>query len=430
MLIRPAYRLIYAATLTASLTACRPDVTVGESASAGDPSDNLTDSGADAPEDDPDFDPLDYCTPESWANPEGTIHRCEGDFSSTITFDYYGDPDLGIENLLVCVDVSATKVVDPGYVFTCFMQRTDHPFGTEGVDVDACCLTDAPEEAILPLCRIDASEEICEATSDKLNEFRQQIPGLPKYSEIAKQLLNLNLHIANGTTQSDCASTFAAGFVDVGDIDSYMDTVDWTPGDNSDPDTGWRWIRNIDMNVNSFHIDDMIDTESACGVQEFNSILDGALAPLRLTFDGPLGQGKSSASSGRFSLAVDECATGACRAELRSLELDVPNFEVGPIQLSGLSIRLVQPALGHMNGAQLRIPGHELALVVEGSARALSEVSLGGLDLGEYLDGGHQRLTMRASEDFVAELDAEELAITDLQIDTWPVTARATTESR
>ena len=201
--------------------------------------------------------------------------------------------------------------------------------------------------AILPLCRINAAEEICEATSDKLNELRKKIPFLPKLEEINKQLLNLNIHIAKAKTRSDCSSTFAKGFVDVGDIDGYMETIDWTPGNNNDPETGWPWIRDIDLNVTSFHIDDMIDSGSECVVDEFSSFIEGSIAPLSLSLDGPLGHGESSAS-GRFSLAIEACATGGCPAELRALELDVPNFDVGPIQLSELSIRLTQPAHGRI----------------------------------------------------------------------------------
>jgi len=430
MLTRPAYPLI-CATLAASLIACHTDVDPIPTASAGDPENNLSDSGADAPEDDPDFDPLDHCTSKPDETFGGTIHRCEGDFSSSLVFDYYGDPDLGIESVLVCLDHSDVKVVEPGYVFTCYVSTSEQPFGTEGVDVDTCCLADPPEEAILPLCRIDAAEEICEATSDKLNELRKQIPALPKLAEVNKQLLNLNKHIAQAKSQEDCASTFADGFVEVGDIGDPTETVDWGPGDNSDPETGWPWLRNIDLNVTGFHIDDTVDAETACGgAQKLDSILDGTLAPLILTLDGPVGQGDSTASSGRFTLAMDECSTGACRAELRAIELDIPDFEVGPVQLSGLSVQLAQPAQGHINGTQLRVPGHELALMLQGSARALSDVTIAGLDFSAYLDGRRQHVTVRASEDFVAEIDAGQLVITELQVDTWPITAQVATANQ
>jgi len=424
VITRPAYPLI-CVPLAASLIACHQDVDTEDTDSAGNPNIILTDSGADAPDDDPDFDPLEHCDSKPDEDFEGTTHRCDGDFSSALRFDYFGDPEIGIDSLLVCIDWSDARPVEPGYIFTCYVQTSDHPFGTEGVDVDTCCLADAPEEAILPLCRYDAAEEICDATSEKLNELRKQIPVLPKLAEINKQLLNLNQHLAQAKSQEDCASTFADGFVEVGDIGGPSETVDWTPGDNNDPETGWPWIRNIDLNVNSFHIDDTVDTGSACGgVQKFDSIRDGTLAPLTLTLDGPVGQGDSTASSGRFTLVMDECRAGACAAELQVLELNFPDFEVGPIQLSGLSVQLAQPAAGHINGAQLRVPGHELSLIIQGSARASQDLSIAGLDVGTYLDGRQQRLTMRAGKDLVAQVEADQLAITDLHVDAWPITAR------
>lgn len=67
-----------AATLATSLIACHTDIPTENSASAGDPDQILTDSGADTP-DDPDFNPLDYCTNKPDEDFEGTIQRCEGD---------------------------------------------------------------------------------------------------------------------------------------------------------------------------------------------------------------------------------------------------------------------------------------------------------------------------------------------------------------
>ncbi len=426
---RTACRLASATTLAFLLAACHQDVKVGEGESAGDPDAALSASGADAP-DEPDFDPLDHCTSKPDEDFEGSTYRCEGDLSSTIVFDYYGDPDLGLENLLVCVDWSNFKAVEPGYVLTCMAQTLDLPFGTEGIDVDTCCLEGAPEEAILPLCRIDAAEEICRSSADNLNTLRKQIPLTPKFAETNQQLLNLNLHIAKAITQTDCASTFAKGFVDVGDIDGYTETIDWSPGNNDNPDTGWPWIRNIELNVVSFHIDDTIDSGSACGVKMLTSTLEGSVAPVKLTLDGPLGAGTSGATSGRFSLATEECVTGACSAELRALDLEVPSFSVGAIRLSGLHIQLTTPVRGRMHGTTLRFPARDLEFLAQGSAQAPAGVLVGGLDIGAFLDGRQKRVLLRASGDLLAEIDSDELVITDLWIDSWPVTAQVKAERR
>jgi len=82
------HHLLFVASLATSLAACHTDVPVSETESAGDPDVH----GADAP-DDPDFEPLDFCAGHPGEDFEGSAHHCEGDFSSTIRFDYFGDPD-------------------------------------------------------------------------------------------------------------------------------------------------------------------------------------------------------------------------------------------------------------------------------------------------------------------------------------------------
>jgi len=417
------HHLVFVAWLAAPLAACHTDVSVNETESAGDPKDNLTDSGADAP-DDPDFEPLDFCAGHPDEDFEGSAHHCEGDFSSTIRFDYFGDPDLGIDALLVCIDFSEFKEEEPGYVFTCFAQVQDLPFWTEGIDVDACCVEDAPDGAVFPLCRIDAAEEICAASADKLNELRKQIPFLPKFAEIHHQLLNLNEHIATAAMQMSCASELADGFVQAGNINGYMDTVDWAPGDNNDPDTGWPSLRNLDLNVTSFHIDDFVDTGTECGAGGPSSILGGTLAESQLTVEGLLGKGQAIAN-GRFVLAADECAATRCPAELRALEITIPALDLGIVQVSELRARLAQPARGWMKGGELRIPGHALKWIVEGRARAISNLTIGGVDVGSLFDGSPSRISLRASDDLVAAIDSSgQLRIAEHRLDVWPVTAR------
>lgn len=233
----------------------------------------------------PPVDPLEHCE----LNPEpgfaGEIYACSGEFSTRMVFDYYGDADIPLDAFLPCADESKISPKPAGYVYTCFLQRADLDFGPESTqgdaqDVEACCLSGSPEEAVDPFCRIAAAEDLCVAASNRLNGLRHEKVFLaPALDEISGQLENLNLFLAASQTQTSCSKTFAKGLVDAGDFPMNEDSVRWDVESPLalDPEHGWPWFRDIRLTVAAFELEGMSETGATCTDAGLGSLQGGGL---------------------------------------------------------------------------------------------------------------------------------------------------------
>lgn len=427
-------------TLSLAVAACHPDVVAVTGGSVTDAEDLFEDtdsstSGSYVPttsvsdsngsDSGGEVHPEDYCELKPDPAFPGMQYVCSGDLSTTLVFDYYGDPDVPVNTLLPCSDNSAVDPKEPGYLYTCYVV-TAIEFGPDAPDaanrdVEACCRAESPEDAVDAFCRIDAAEELCVGLADQLNLLRKQLPVIPKLKTINEQLLNLNEFIAESGTQTDCAAAFAKQFIDMGDIKEWEDTADWQPQSKVqlDPDSGWSWFRNLDVNVSEFALDAADATGLSCIDADSIGVEVGELRGGQVEVSDGEARTVVAVNTGDLSLRRTACAAKTCPVELRSFEVSVADFRLGAFEVSEIHAGLGAPVKGDVTGSSVRFAGSAFPLAI--SFKAASR--------GEALFGG-DRITveLRGTGDVEATLTADSrLNIDGLELANWPVEMKLTT---
>ena len=414
----------------AVISGCHPDVQVQDSGSATDDNsifdteadDSSSPDGDDTPTTsagDP-IDPVDYCQLHPDESFPGMAFACSGEFSLQLAFDYYGDPDVPVHKVVPCFDLSDLYDKDEGYVYTCFSSISEEAFGPTaekagGKHVEACCLRDAPNEAVDPYCRIDAAQDLCVATSDGLNELRDQIPHLLMFKEINQQLLNLNEFLATGDTQSECALNFAKKLIAGGDIKWTGDAVNWLPQSKMalDADEGWPWFREISIGINKFTLDEVAPTGVSCGDVDPVGVVGGGIGGGTVEFSGSVGIASVDVSDGKFSYRPVPCWLEACPFELQALDLRIEDFDLGLFKFRDVEAALSAPVTGTSRGEAVTLEGQHAKFT------ATFRVAMGGTPL---FDDAALTVDLRAHGLTVAQLTGDGLfSIERLELASWPV---------
>jgi len=417
--------------LLAVPSGCHKNVTIQESASATDgtdlfPEDESTSEGSvptTSVGEPKDADPRDYCALHPEPSFPGMNFACSGKMASTFLFDYYGDPDLPINELLVCFDTSDINPKDPGYVYTCYYVLNTSEFGPEGKlpggrDIEACCLRDSPEEAVDAFCRIDAAQDFCAGLSNNLNKLRKEIPLIPKFKEVNDQLLNLNLFLATSEVQTDCASTLAKEFLATGDILKWQDSVGWSARSKMELDSedGWPWFRSPTARVTKFIMDESVATGEAC-VDALMGLEQGELQGGQVDVSESDSTAHARVSSGRFAFRRSACNSDTCAFELQTLELGVDNFALAGVQFSDIHAQLSAPTRGDLTGTTVRLTGPDVQL------RMTFKATVAGTDEGEHIT-----VDMSADGEVTATVTPDgHFSIDSLVLTNWPVEMKLTT---
>ncbi|HRI06371.1 MAG TPA: hypothetical protein PKW35_01075 [Nannocystaceae bacterium] len=402
------------------LAACHPDVDHVGTESATDGINYFDTSGGGESTGAPT--PLDFCQHRVDDSFPGNRFVCAGEFSSTLVFDYHGDPEISIKSMIPCITLDEKLGKDDGYVYTCYASVYQQPFGLDvqepyGGDIDACCLSSSPQDFVEDFCRIDAGEELCIGAADGLNDLRTKIPVLPKFSELNDQLLNLNEFIAAASQQSECAQTLASKIVEEGSINGVDEAATWLPDSPKalDEEDGWPWLRNIRMNITGFSITGVDATDTACVdlVLPETEGCDGLRGSIILT--SPLGDTKAPLT-GDLTLSAPECASTACPAALRALAFEVGDIDLGVISLSEISASLTREVRGELRDDALDLRDARLTV------SALVAAESFGIPAGTHLttDLDVNRLQLRRDPD--ARVSLEALTVTN-----WPVSLTAST---
>lgn len=329
---------------------------------AGDP----TDGGGDPT--DGGIHPPDFCTLHPVDDYPGFVYVCSGSVRGGINFDYFGDPDLPLDKYIPCIDMSEVVEKPAGYVYSCFIEIGDYPFGPDvtqpnGHQIDACCLRDSPSEAAGEFCRIDGAEEFCVGASDGLNAFRAEIPHIPLLAEVNQQLENLNKFLAKAATQTDCSTSIAKGLLEAGNFDSDHAEAGWQlqHPQELDPEVGWPWFRELRMNVYGFQIDDVENSGLACNQRTEDALTEGVIQGAQLSIVGEMGAAMVD-TTGRFGVRTSDCRLASCEFTLDDFELEVKGFSVGSLTFSDVSVSLAEPAVGLLQGDVLAIPENHMHL--------------------------------------------------------------------
>lgn len=426
------------ATLLLVTAACHKDVAVEESASAtqaeglftsgadGDSSEPIpTTSGGDEPEDDS-VDPLKYCELRPDASYGGVAFSCAGEASGELSFDYYGDPDLPLNTMLACIDISEWSKKDPGYVYTCFAVVYDKPFGPDsklpnGRQIEACCLEGSPENVVASFCTIDAAEETCRSVSDGLDALRMELPKIPKLHEINEQLLRLNKFLAESESQTDCSSTVAKDLL-AGGIDKQGNVANWQPQSKvqEDPDAGWSWFRNINLRVEEYAFTELVETGEVCDGSDPTSLLDGALDG-RLDIVGTETDASSHVLAGAFALSTSECAGASCSARLDSLRVTAPSIDLGTYRFTDVEARLVTPVVGERAGDALAFVGNRMVFEIQGRLASTDE---------HLADQDRMTIRVRATDTVRATVSPDgSFTLDNLRVGIWPFETKLTARS-
>ncbi len=417
----PTLTLFSFLSLLSLATGCHEPVTVDETNSATNGDGYFGTSTSGAPDEPA---PLDFCRHPVEDGFPGVRFVCAGDFSSTLVFDYHGDPEIPINGYVPCVVHDDKVGLGDGYVYTCYASVYEQPFGLDvaepyGGDVEACCRAGSPDEFVEDFCRIDAAEEMCIGAAEGLDDLRSKLPVVPKLYELNQQLLNLNEFIATAPQQGECAFTYATKLVDVDAIDGVTDVATWMPDSPKadDADEGWPWLRNIRMNITGFHIDESVETGDACVdlVLPEPEICDGLTGSLVLT--SPLGSTKVPLTA-NLDLSVGDCDGESCPAALHGLAVEVGDLQVGPVSLSSVRAVLRAVATGDAHGDVVAFPRAQIRL---GLSMVVAAEKL-GIPAGTHVDldvhPGELRLTRTADG---------AVGIDSLTLDNWPVSLSAST---
>lgn len=374
----------------------------------------------------PALDPQDACELHPQPGFPGLRFECAGSFATALVFDYYGASDVPINSLVPCVDLSDALPKQPGYLYTCFAKLQGQHFGPDAEqasvrEVEACCLADSPAEAVDPFCRIDAAQDICIGVSDHLNDLRKQIPFLPKFKEVNQQLKNLNYFLAASDNQSDCAQTFAKGFLAVGDIVETSKTVDWQPTAEVqlDPDDGWPWFRAIDMNVTELALAEMNETDRSCLDSNLPEPQTGVIPGGRLAVSDGESKGEAQLSGGSFAFRRERCSASTCDFQLDALRLDAGPLTLGGFEFEEITAELTVPAVGKISGERVRIPGQGVTFTVR--ARIIATDGPGGDEV--------QMFQLRARGDMLGSLSINSgFSIESVELFNWPIEIELATE--
>lgn len=421
-------------TLALAMAACHADVVAVTGSSVTDAEDlfDETDSGPDVPTTsvsdsngsggDSGVEPGDFCV----LNPDpafpGMQYACSGDLSTTLVFDYYGDADIPVDTLLPCSDQSDVDPKGPGYLYTCFVE-SELKFGPDAAnnDVEACCVDESPDEAVDAFCRIDAAEEVCVGLAEQLDSLRKQLPVIPKLKTINAQLLNLNEFVAEAGTQTECAKTFAKQFIDTGDIQQSEDTATWQPMSKAqlDPEDGWSWFRNLNVNVGQFALNDSESTGLRCVDADSHGLEEGDLQGGQVEISDGEARTVSGVTSGRVSLRRTLCSAKTCPVELRAFDVTVADFQLGIYGVSEIRARLGAPVKGDLTSSRVRFAGSAFPLAISFKATSRGEVLFGGEPI---------TVELRATGDVVASLTADSrFNIDSLKVANWPIEMKLTT---
>lgn len=420
--------------------ACHTDIAVENGASATDGEGYFTGSADESssepftpttsageePGDGP-IDPLKFCELHPDESYEGVAYTCAGEASAEMSFDYYGDPDLNLNAMLPCLDLSKWVPKGPGYVYTCYSGFHDRPFGPgveqpNGRRIGACCLEGSPEEAVLGFCTIDAAEESCRSLSDGLNDLRKSIPVIPKLYELNDQLERLNAFLAEAESQTTCSSTVAKELLK-GGVEQQGNVAVWHPESaiQEDPDLGWRWFRAISLRVDDFLFTETVETGESCQDSEFTDLLEGRLETGALEVEGMGTTGVTPLLNGTYALSTSACGQEQCPIRLDSLRVVLRDFAMGSYQFTDLDARIVAPVIGEQMGTKIAFVGERMEFEVRGRLNSTERTAPGG-----------SRVAVRvcATDTVTAAATPDgRFVITELRVNSWPFETKLTAGS-
>jgi hypothetical protein len=390
------------------------------SSGSGDPTDgggDPTDGGGDDPTGGV-IDPADFCKLHPAEDYPGLVHVCSGAVDGGINFEYFGDPDIPLNEYILCVDMSQWIEKPAGYVYSCYIQLNNYEFGPDvpqpnGHQLDACCLRDSPMEASSAYCRIDGAEEFCLGASDGLDAFRAELPHVPLLAEINQQLENLNKFLATADTQMSCSKNIAGGLLAAGDFESDSAKAGWhiEHPQELEPEVGWPWFREIHMNVYGFQIDDVVNNGLACHLLEEDALTEGAIQEGRMSIAGEMGAAEVG-TAGRFGLRSSDCQVASCESTLETFGLEMKDFTVGSLAFSDVSVSLAAPVVGLLQGDVLAVPENSMQLTATFRLTAEGRPMFGGFPVSVGLRNHGVARFQRASD--------SSHAVRELDVVQWP----------
>jgi hypothetical protein len=311
------------------------------------------------------IDPTQFCELRPSDDYPGVLYVCSGHAAVNLYFDYYGD-DASIGAKLVCIDLTEppTSLEKPeDYVFTCQIVL-NRVFSTDdilpnGHRIDACCLQDSPFEAPADYCRVDAAEELARGLSDALNDFRMNLPSIPKLAEVNQQLESLNKYVAASNTQTACSQHLAKEFVKFGNVDVFP-TVQWSIEHPQalDPEVGWPWFRDLRLVVYDLEIASAENDGTPCS-EIGKDAVTGDIAEGTVLLKSHLGSVNASVD-GQASYTRADCRHSSCEFRLETFSLKVDNFELDRYSFTDISVALATPTTGLINGDMIGLPGNQM----------------------------------------------------------------------
>lgn len=369
--------------------------------------------------------PLDYCSSHPSNDYEGQLWVCSGSISANFVFDYYGDPSLGLETIMVCIDFtdpdqgSAEK--PPGYVYTCFYHLSEYAFGPDikqpnGQQVEACCLRDSPTDAVAAFCTIDLAEESCRGVSDTVIDLYNQFPTGGEYAELSDQIEALSKYLASADTQMSCSAELASELNDP-DVPPAGEG-NWSPENNSD----WSWFRDINFAIpdQGFSITDETNSGEDCSEINFLQPMGGTVTGGNLKAKTFFGNSNAKIKGGSFTFRRAECNLDTCDFKFESFDADIEDFNVGPLKFHDVHASMLTPASGQLNDPLIGFRENEMRFLTT------FRMSMNG---DELFDGETVEVVVHNSGTAEARLNpGPKFGIQKISATNWPFELELTTK--
>lgn len=282
-----------------------------------------------------------------------------------MTFDYYGETEIkGFLNCQNLTEEPFNETKDPGYRYTCQISLLSEPINLDNAldnpeigGVDACCINDSPLEAVVPWCNVDLAEEVCQALSNKLNDFRKTLGN--ENSDLGQQLLHLNEAIAAVENQKLCSKSIASELNEPNSPN--LPEAEWILENNLDDDSGYSWFREVEVNIDELEFDSVENQHLFCSSDEwFGVIRSGAVTGGSLHLESSYGNTNAKVQGGSFSFRRSSCGEATCPFKFETFVANIEAFHVGPLKFSHIQATLKDPAFGVQEDTQIGFRTNEM----------------------------------------------------------------------